>query len=144
MSGPWFERLARWYEAQGPEAATIARYGLGATILLAGIHKLIEPSAWTIYLIEPVEPFLFVTPVQFMLLNGILEIGFGLAIVGDRWTLPAVAVVMVSLAGTAVYLAVVAMVRDGQFLDVLIRDLGLTALALTVFTQRLDMEQRDA
>lgn len=142
MSGPWLERVSVWSESHGPSAATVARSGLGLTILLAGIHKLLAPNAWTIYLIKPVEPVLLVTPVQFMLLNGVLEIIFGLAIVGDRWTLPAVGVVTVSLAGTAVYLAVVAMLTDGRFVDVLIRDVGLTALALTVLIQHVRIQQR--
>lgn len=142
MSRPSLQRVSRWYESRGPDAATIARYGLGLTILLAGIHKLIEPNAWTVYLIQAVEPFLIVGPVQFMIVNGILEIGFGLALIADRWTLPAVVVVLVSLAGTTIYLAAVAMLRDGQFVDILIRDLGLTALALAVLVQRFGLERR--
>jgi hypothetical protein len=144
MSGPWSQQVSTWYESHGPDAATVARYGLGVTILLAGIHKLLVPSAWTVYLIEPLEPIILLSPVHFMLGNGVLEIVFGLAIIADRWTLPAVAVVVVSLAGTATYLSVVAVLRGGQFVDILIRDLGLTALALTVLLQHFRIEKRQA
>lgn len=141
MSGRRTEWIAIWYETHRPAAASVARYGLGVTILLAGIHKLIAPTAWTIYLIGGVEPFILVTPLQFMLLNGILEIAFGLAIVGNHWTVPAVAIVAISLAATTVYLALVAVVRTGQFVDILIRDLGLLALAVTVLVQQLGNER---
>lgn len=72
-----------------------------------------------------------------MILNGFLEIGFGLALIIGWWTLGAVTVILLSLVGTVVYLSIVAVLRGGLFLDILIRDVGLTALAATVFLHHL-------
>jgi len=67
-----------------------------------------------------------------MLINGVLEVGFGLAIVADRWTGVAAGVAAVSLSATVAYLALVAVLEGGLFLDVLVRDVGLAALGWAV------------
>jgi len=108
-----------------------ARVGLGLTILLAGLHKLVDPGAWALYLVAPLPALLPTSPVEFMLINGVLEPPFALALLADRYTTPAAAFVALSLAATAAYLAVVGLTR-GLFVDVLIRDVGLFALAATV------------
>lgn len=112
-------------------AEDVARVGLGLTILFAGLHKLVDPGAWAVYLVSPVDALLPMSPVEFMLLNGVLEPPFALALLADRYTTPAAAFVALSLAATALYLAVVGLTR-GLFLDVLVRDVGLLALAATV------------
>lgn len=108
-----------------------ARVGLGLTILLAGLHKLVDPGAWAVYLVPPVAGLLPMSPVAFMLLNGVLEPPFALALLTDRYTTPAAAFVALSLAATALYLAAVGLTR-GLFVDVLVRDVGLLALAVAV------------
>ena len=115
--------------ARAPATARIARVGLGVTIVLAGVHKLAAPEAWTAYVTDWLAPWLVVSPVDFMLINGVLEVGFGGVMVADRWTAFAAGVAAVSLSATAGYLGLVAVFEDGLFVDVLIRDVGLAALA---------------
>ncbi|MDS0277125.1 DoxX family membrane protein [Halomicroarcula sp. S1AR25-4] len=106
-------------------------------LVLAGVHKLLAPDVWAAYVVDWLAPLLLVTPVQFMLINGVLEIGFGAVLVADRYTLAAAAVAAVSLAATAAYLAVVGVTEGGLFVDVMIRDVGLTALASAVLVRSL-------
>lgn len=116
----------------------LARVGLGVMLLLAGVHKLIDPGSWATYVVAWLAPLLVVTPVQFMLLNGVLELGFGAVLVADRYTTAAAAVATVSLAATTLYLLVVGLTQGGIFLDVMVRDVGLTALAAAVLARSLD------
>ncbi len=102
-------------------------------LVAAGVHKLLDPAAWAIYVTDWLAPLLVVSPVVFMLLNGWLEIGFGLALLADRYTALSAAVAAVSLTATIGYLAVV-WATKGQFGDVLARDVGLAALAFAVFS----------
>lgn len=129
-------RRATVAAARAPSAATLARAGLGLMVLLAGIHKLLAPGAWALYVVEWLEPFLVVTPVEFMLLNGWLEVAFGLALLADRYTAIAAAVAAVSLTATVGYLAVV-WVTAGRFGDVIARDVGLAGLAWAVLVESL-------
>jgi hypothetical protein len=110
--------------SRAPDPTTLARLGLGATILLAGVHKLLAP-------------WLVVSPVAFMLINGVLEVGFGAALLIDRWTAVAAAVAAVSLTATVAYLALVGLLDGGLFGDVLVRDVGLAALAWAVLVDAL-------
>jgi uncharacterized membrane protein YphA (DoxX/SURF4 family) len=116
-----------------PPAATLTRWGLGGMLVTAGIHKLLDPAAWAIYVTDWLAPLLVVSPVVFMLINGWLEIGFGLALLADRYTALSAAVAAVSLTMTIGYLAVVWMMT-GRFGDIIARDIGLAALALAVFS----------
>jgi uncharacterized membrane protein YphA (DoxX/SURF4 family) len=117
---------------RAPEPVVFARVGLGAMVFLAGVHKLLAPDAWALYVTDWLAPWLVVSPVTFMLVNGVLELGFGAAIVADRWTPFAAGVAAVSLSATVAYLALVALLEDGLFVDVLVRDVGLAALAWAV------------
>ncbi|WP_276260745.1 DoxX family membrane protein [Haloglomus litoreum] len=119
-----------------PPTATIARVGLGLMILLAGVHKLLAPGAWAYYVVDWLAPFLVLTPVEFMLVNGWLELAFGLAIIVDRYTAFAAAVAALSLTATVGYLTVV-WATAGRFGDVLARDVGLAGLAWAVLVEAL-------
>jgi uncharacterized membrane protein YphA (DoxX/SURF4 family) len=130
-------RRSRTIAARVPAPSTFARVGLGVTILLAGVHKLLAPAAWAAYVVDWLAPLLIVSPVAFMLINGWLELGFGFAIIVDRYTAPTAAVAAVSLSATVVYLAIVAVTHDGLFVDVLVRDVGLAALAWAVLVGEL-------
>ena len=112
--------------------APLSRVTLGVVILLAGVHKLLDPGAWALYLVPPFDRLVVLSPVEFMLLNGVLEPPFALALILDRYTVFAAAFVTVSLVVTVGYLAVAAVLTDGAFVDVLIRDVGLAALAASV------------
>ncbi|RDI70519.1 DoxX family membrane protein [Halopelagius longus] len=123
--------------AFAPDAATVARVGLGLMLFAAGVHKLLDPAAWAVYVVEWLVPWLVVSPVAFMLVNGALEIGFGAAILADRYTALASAVAAVSLSATCLYLAAVFILEGGLFGDVLARDIGLTGLAWSVLLASL-------
>ncbi|MFB6206689.1 MAG: DoxX family membrane protein [Haloglomus sp.] len=129
-------RLAAPLVSRAPPTATLARVGLGLMILFAGVHKLLAPGAWAAYVVDWLEPLILLTPVEFMLLNGWLELAFGLAIIVDRYTAFAAAVAAISLTATVGYLAVV-WVTAGRFGDVLARDVGLAALAWAVLVEAL-------
>ncbi|GGC57437.1 DoxX family membrane protein [Haloferax sulfurifontis] len=123
--------------ARAPDPMTVARVGLGAMVLAAGVHKLLDPLSWSAYVVPWLAPLLVVSPVTFMLVNGVLEVGFGAAIVADRYTALASAVAAVSLSATCLYLAVVFVVEGGLFGDVLARDIGLAGLAWAVLLDSL-------
>lgn len=133
-------RARQWtraFAARAPDPSTLARLSLGAMVFLAGVHKLLDPAAWTVYVTDWLAPWLVVSPVVFMLVNGVLEVGFGAAIVADRYTAFAAAVAAVSLSATCAYLAVVFAVEGGAFGDVLARDVGLAGLAWAVLVDAL-------
>lgn len=122
--------------ARSPRPGVLARLGLGGMVLLAGVHKLADPAAWAVYVVEWLAPLLVVSPTTFMLANGWLEVAFGIALLLDRYTAFASLVAAVSLSATCVYLAVV-WATAGLFGDVLARDVGLAGLAWAVFVGAL-------
>jgi uncharacterized membrane protein YphA (DoxX/SURF4 family) len=122
----------------------LSRVGLGVVILLAGVHKLLAPEAWAVYLVPPFDRLVVLSPVEFMLLNGVLEPPFALALVLDRYTTFAAAFVTVSLSVTVCYLAVAALLTNGAFVDVLVRDVGLVALAASVTVRAANRADSDA
>lgn len=124
--------VAEW----APPPGLLARVALGAMLLLAGVHKLLDPAAWTVYVVDWLEPFIVVSPTTFMLANGWLELGFGLLLLVDRYTAFAAFVAAASLSATVGYLAVV-WVTTGQFGDVVARDVGLAGLAWAVTVDAL-------
>ncbi|ESP88562.1 DoxX family membrane protein [Candidatus Halobonum tyrrellensis] len=117
--------------ARLPPAATLARWALAALLLLAGVHKLVDPGAWTDYVVDWLEPFV-VSPLWFILANAAFELAIGAALLADRYTPEAALVTAVSLFGTSGYLAVV-WVTAGRFGPSMVRDFGLGGLALAVF-----------
>nr|WP_237560356.1 DoxX family membrane protein [Halolamina sediminis] len=121
------------------DTATVARLGLGVMLVLAGVHKLLAPAAWAVYVTDWLAPWLVVSPRLFMLANGPPEVLVGALLLADRYVAPATAVAAVSLPVTILYLAVVA-ATDGRFVDVLIRDVGLAALAWVVLLDALGAE----
>ncbi|MFC6785834.1 DoxX family membrane protein [Halobaculum halobium] len=127
-------RRAARAAARLPPAATLARWGLGGMVLAAGVHKLLDPAAWTVYVVDWLAPLLVVSPTGFMLLNGYLEVAFGVALLLDRYTAFASFVAAASLSATCVYLAIV-WGTVGAFGDVLARDIGLAGLAWAVFRE---------
>ena len=130
------EGMAAW-AATAPEPATIARWGLGAMLVAAGLHKLVDPAAWTVYVVDWLAPWLVVSPTTFMLANGVLELAFGALLLADRYTAFAAFVAAVSLAATTAYLAL-ASSETGAFGDIVARDIGLTGLALAVLVDALE------
>ncbi|WP_435195273.1 DoxX family membrane protein [Natronomonas sp. EA1] len=125
------------YARHAPAPDTLARVSLGLMLLLAGFHKLLAPAAWALYVTDWLAPFLVVTPTQFMLINGYLEIAFGLALVVNRYTAFAAFVAAVSLTATVGYLALVVLLENGRYGDVLVRDVGLAGLAWAVLLDAL-------
>jgi uncharacterized membrane protein YphA (DoxX/SURF4 family) len=73
-------------------------------VLAAGLHKLLDSAAWAVYVVPLLEPFVVLSPVEFMLLNGWLELAFGLVLLVDRYTAFASLVAAVSLTATIAYL----------------------------------------
>lgn len=115
-------------------ANPILRGGLGLTILLAGAHKLVAPAAWHAYLAPPLAEFwptaiLGLDPT--FVLFGLSEVLFGLLLLADWHTPTVAALIALSLVGVVVNLGI-GVVWGEAVVDVLVRDLGLTALALGV------------
>jgi len=121
----------RAWVARGPDPATVARVALGATILLAGAHKLVSPGAWAGYVVDWAEPLVVVSPRTFMWLNGPPEVLVGGLLLVDRYATLAATVVAVSLAGTLAYLGLAA-VSGTVFATAIVRDVGLFGLAVSV------------
>lgn len=124
------------FAERAPSPSTLARWALGAMLVAAGVHKLLDPAGWTVYVTDWLAPLLVVSPVTFMLANGYLEVAFGAAILLDRYTAFAALVASVSLAATTAYLALV-WATIGAFGDVVARDVGLTGLAFAVLVDAL-------
>lgn len=119
--------------ARLPSGQVFARLGLGAMLVFAGVHKLLVPIAWAVYVTDWLAPLLVVSPRVFMLANGPPEILVGLLLLADRYTAASAAIAAVSLLATSLYLAVVSL-TTGLFVDTLVRDVGLTGLALAVLS----------
>jgi uncharacterized membrane protein YphA (DoxX/SURF4 family) len=119
-----------------PAPTEFARWGLGAMLVVAGAHKLVDPAGWTVYVTDWLAPWLVVSPTTFMLANGYLELAFGGALLADRAVAFASFVATASLAATTCYLVVV-WANTGAFGDVVARDVGLTALAFVVLVDEL-------
>ncbi|WP_323675199.1 DoxX family membrane protein [Halorubellus sp. PRR65] len=126
----------RGIAARAPASETFARWGLGAMLVAAGAHKLVDPAGWTVYVTDWLAPWLVVSPTAFMLANGYLELAFAGALLADRYVAFASFVATASLAATTLYLAVV-WATTGAFGDVVARDVGLTALAAAVLVDEL-------
>ena len=139
MSDPT-ERVERALDRRLPATATIARVGLGAMLLAAGVHKFVDPGAWTVYVVGWLEP-LVVSPFWFTVVNGVFEVAVGAALIADRYTTLAGVVTALSLTGTVGYLAVV-WVTQGRFGASLVRDFGLSWLAWTVVAAAVRGEER--
>jgi uncharacterized membrane protein YphA (DoxX/SURF4 family) len=122
--------------SRAPSTAAIARLSLGLMVLAAGVHKLLDPGAWAVYVVDWLAPWLVVSPTLFMLINGYLEVGFGLVLLADRYTAFASLVAAVSLTATVGYLALV-FATQGAFGDVLARDVGLAGLGWVVFVESM-------
>lgn len=103
----------------------------------AGLHKLVDPAAWTVYVTDWLAPWLVVSPVTFLLANGVLELAFGALLLADRYTVFAALVAAVSLAATTGYLAL-ASSGTGAFGDIIAREIGLTGLAFAVLVDALE------
>lgn len=119
-----------------PSSSTVARLGLGLTILLAGLHKFVAPTEWDAYVLPWLADLLPMTVRTFTLANGVAETAVGLALLADRWTGLLAAVTALSLAGTTIYLGLAALLV-GQFGALAVRDFGLLALATVVAVDRL-------
>ena len=117
--------------ARGPDPATVARAALGATILLAGLHKLVAPGVWAGYVVDWAEPLVVVSPRTFMWLNGPPEVLVGGLLLADRYTTLGATVVAASLAGTLAYLGLAALTGT-VFATAIVRDVGLFGLAVSV------------
>ena len=115
-------------------AGSLLRGGLGVTILLAGLHKLVAPAAWHTYLaplLEALWPTGLLPLDPTFILFGVSEVLFGLLLLAD-WHTPTMATLTaLSLLGVVVNLALGVIVEE-PYVDVLIRDIGLTLLAFGV------------
>ncbi|MFB6151893.1 MAG: hypothetical protein ABEJ40_08820 [Haloarculaceae archaeon] len=81
-------RLSRRAGA-APDPPTVARVGLGATVALAGVHKLAAPGAWTVYVTDWLAPWLVVGVVENGLFVDVLVRDVGLAALAWAVTLRA-------------------------------------------------------
>ncbi len=116
------------------QADRFLRGGLGVVILLAGAHKLVAPAAWHAYLAPPLAelwPTALIGLDPTFVLFGVSEVVFGLLLLAD-WHTPTVAVLTaLSLAGVVLNLGLGVLLGE-PWVDVLVRDLGLTLLAFGV------------
>lgn len=109
----------------------VVRMGLGTVILLAGGHKLVAPEVWTKYAapwVITLWPEGLLSFERVMVLNGVVEILFGLAILADVYTAITAGIVALSLFAV-VFDLLTGAITTGTHVDVLIRDIGLLALA---------------
>jgi len=124
--------------ARGPDPASAARLGLGLTILLAGVHKLLAPAPWDALVVPEFAGLLPVSVRVWTLANGVAEIPVALGLLADRLSAPLAAFVCLSLVGTLCYLVVVLLagfdagVTAGTLAILAVHDVGLAGLAAAV------------
>lgn len=123
-----FQGWAAGYAGDGP---AVLRVGLGAAIPLAGVHELLAPGAWTDCVVGWFAERWPLSLEMLMRANGVAELLVGAALLVGVYTTVAAAIVAVSMAAVVLDLAWVA-TASGRFLDVLVRDVGLLALAVGV------------
>lgn len=113
-------------------AFLVFRLGLGTVVLLAGAHKLVDPGAWSKYFapwFEALWPTALVSLEALTLVEGVFELLLGIALLAG-WYTTLVAALWALIMVTIVINLVTAAATTGKFVDVLIRDIGLFALAL--------------
>lgn len=127
-------------------AYLILRIGLGLVIFLAGAHKLVAPGIWTEYAapwVVPLWPESLLSLELAMIINSVFEIFFGLAILAGFYTTIIAGITALALVSVVTDLLTGA-IMTGKFDDILIRDIGLSALATGVMllsTQRDEDEE---
>lgn len=127
-------------------AFDVFRIGLGAVILLAGAHKLVDPGAWSKYFAPwfvDLWPTSLVSLHLLTLLEGVFEILLGVALLAGWYTTLVAGVWALVMVSIIVNLATGALMT-GKFVDVMVRDVGLFALALglTLLSAAEDAETR--
>lgn len=130
----YYDSYVAYVQRWEPNTFEVMRLGLGTVILVASAHKLVAPVVWTAYAAPVVTAFwpeAVLSFEGFMVINGVLEVLFGLVLLLDRYTPLVAGIVALSLAAVVLNLAVGAL-TTGKFVDILIRDLGLTILAVGV------------
>jgi hypothetical protein len=131
------DALDRYHDLVGSRAhlaRPLSRVGLGVTILLAGAHKIVAPGPWHAYLaplLASLWPTALVPLDPAFVLFGASEVVVGALLVVDRYASLMAAVVAVSMVGVDLNLAL-AVAQGEPFVDVLVRDLGLTLYAAGV------------
>ena len=128
------DRYVGYLDQYSVYALPIMRIGLGVVIFLAGAHKLVAPDVWTKYAapwVTALWPDSIVSFELVMMANGVFELLFGIALIAGFYTTIVAGVITLSLLAVVFDLATGA-ILSGKFVDILIRDLGLVALALGV------------
>lgn len=116
--------------------SVVLRIGLGVVILLAGVHKIVEPAVWIPYL-APLFAVRWPISIKLtMVLFGLSELPVGIVLIADRYTTVAGTVVALSMIGTILNLAIAAL-QTGRFIDILIRDFAVLVLAISVTVQSM-------
>lgn len=141
--GEYRERYVDRLAAYSAFAPPISRVGLGAVLVLAGVHKLVAPAVWTGYAprwLADAWPDATVGFEGFMVLNGWIEVAFGIAIVANVLTTVLAGITALSLLAVVLVLGTGGLLA-GEHVDVLIRDFGLAVLAAGV---TLESARRDA
>lgn len=120
----------------GGQYATYAfhvfRIGLGTVVFLAGVDKFANPAVWTAYFapwFEALWPTTLISLTFLTYAEGMFEILLGTALLAG-WKTTLIAGVWALIMVTIVINLVTTAVMTGKFVDILIRDLGLFALAL--------------
>ncbi|WP_458210025.1 DoxX family protein [Haladaptatus sp. NG-SE-30] len=136
-----YDSYRRFLEPYARADGAVLRVGLGILIFIAGLDKLFEPMVWARYT-APVIAALWPFPLGLsMVLNGVVEMVFGVALLVRFYTPLVAGITALSLAGVVVNLIIGAL-QTGQFVDVLIRDIGLTLFAFGVTLRSMRPERR--
>lgn len=120
--------------AHSAVARPLLRGGLGVVLFLAGAHKLVAPAIWTNYAapwVTDVWPVWLLDFESFMILNGVIEVLFGIALVANVYPTVLAGITALSLLAVVINLGTGAL-TTGEHVDILIRDLGLVVLATGV------------
>lgn len=132
--GPYRRRYVELLADHAPDAPRLARVGLGVVLVLAGAHKLVAPGVWARYaprwLTAP-WPDAVLGFESFVVLNGWIEVAFGVAIVANVLTAVLAGITALSLLSVVLVLGARGLLA-GEYVDVAIRDLGLAVLAAGV------------
>lgn len=110
-------------------------YGLALVFLLVGLTKFVNPQMWSGY--EPqIIASLFSDTALFVIISGVMEVSIGILLVLRKKTVQVAALSTLWLAAITVQMA------NLNIWDVAIRDLGLTAYALTVMLNEIKRDTK--
>lgn len=123
----YLQRYETFINDRADYAYTVLRWSAGVMLFLAGFHKFFNITSWASYIAPWFTTLTGIPDNTFMLVLGSVELVIGLLLLADYRT-----VITASIATVSLLAVLLNLLTTGQFVDILIRDVGLFGLTLGV------------